>query len=117
MLDPRISAVADAFDELHALVSAEPALVHVVPATALLSSLARDVRAGLPVQVIVPKDPTRRIPSKVLAERILAVVEKAPGPLGNEPAETVKVMATLHHNLARAVVYSILEDYPELIPH
>jgi hypothetical protein len=98
-------------------VTAEPALSHFVPATSTLVSIARDVRAGAPVGVVVPNDRSLRIPTRALAERILAIVDKAPGPLGHEDAVTTKTMAILHNNLARAVVYAIIADYPDLMRH
>jgi hypothetical protein len=117
MVDPRLGAVADVFDELHAFVTAEPALSHFVPATALLAVLARDLRSGVPVAVVVPNDRSLKIPSRELAERILAIVDTAPGPLGHEDAETIKTMAILHNNLARTVVYAIIADYPDIMRH
>ena len=117
MVDPRIRAIADAFDELHALVTAEPALSRFVGAISILASLARDVRSGAPVAVIVPNDRALKIPTQELAERVLAIVDKAPGPLGHESPETTKTMAILHNNLARAVVYAIIADYPDLMRH
>ncbi|MCA9639420.1 MAG: hypothetical protein KC492_01970 [Myxococcales bacterium] len=117
VVDPRIRALADVFDELHALVMAEPALRQFVPATSTLSSLARDVRCGVPVEVVVPNDRSIRIPTRELAERILAIVDRAPGPLGHEDEESIKAMAILHSNLARAVVFAIIADYPDLMRH
>lgn len=117
VLAPRILAIADVFDELHALVAAEPELSQFVPATSMLSSLARDVRSGVPVGVVVPADRSLKIPTRELAERILAVVDKAPGPLGHEDAETIRAMAILHSNLAHAVVFAIIADYADLMRH
>jgi hypothetical protein len=116
-LDPRIGAVADAFDELHAFVATEPELTPFVRATSVLASLARDVRSGLPVAVVVPNDRTLKIPTRELAERVLSIVNRAPGPLGHEGPETLRTMAILHNNLARAVVYAIITDYPDLMSH
>ena len=117
MLDPGIRAIADAFDELHMLVSTEPALSHFIPATSTLISLARDARSGAPLALAVPNDRSLRIPTRELAERILAVVDKAPGPVGHEDAQTTKTMAILLNNLARAVVFAIIADYPDLMRH
>lgn len=117
VFDPRILAIADVFDELHDLVAAEPALSQFAPATSTLSLLARDVRSGVSVGVVVPIDRSLKIPSRELAERILAVVDRAPGPLGHEDAETIRAMGILHSNLARAVVFAIIADYPDLMHH
>jgi hypothetical protein len=75
------------------------------------------VRSGKPVSVVVPNDRSLKIPTRELAARILAIVDKAPGPLGHEDAGTKKTMAILHNNLARAVVYAIIADYPDLMRH
>jgi hypothetical protein len=98
-------------------VATEPALSHFVPATSTLVSLARDVRAGVPVAVVVANDRSLKIPTRELAKRILAIVDEAPGPLGHEDAQTTKTMAILHNNLARAIVYAIIADYPDLMRH
>ena len=113
----RILALADVCDKLHALVSAEPALSAFVPGTTTLVSLARDARAGTPVSVVVPIDRSLKIPTRELAERVLAVVDEAPGPLGHEEAETIRTIAILHGNLARAIVFAILADYSDLMRH
>jgi len=117
MVDSRIRMIADVFDELHVLVAAEPALRQFVPATLTLASLARDARAGAAIEVVVPVDRSLMIPSRALAERVLAIVDRAPGPLGQEDAETTKTIAVLHANLARAVVFAIIADYPDLMRH
>jgi hypothetical protein len=88
IVNDRILAVANAFDELHALVTSEPALVEFTPATTELQAIAQRVRAGLSVELTVSPNATARIPYRVLAERILAIVNRAPGPMGTEDVET-----------------------------
>jgi hypothetical protein len=114
-MNERILAVADAFDELHALVLSEPALSEFVPATAELCNLARLVRAGQPVALTVPSDSSARVPTRELAELIVAIVKRTPGPLGHEEPDVVRTMTILHGNLVRAIVHAIFLDYSDLM--
>jgi hypothetical protein len=111
----RIEAIAQAFDDLHALVTSEPALSQFAPSTSILAAVGSRARAGDPVELLVPKDNTARIPTRELAEQILAIVERTPGPLDHEDPATIRTMAILHHNLARAVVNALFRDYPDLM--
>lgn len=115
MTNDRVTRIADVFDELHALVSSEPALSGFIGATSLLVAIGARARVGDRVDLEVPLESSARIPTRELAERVLAIVSRAPGPLGNEDAGTTRTIATLHANLARAVVYALFKDYPELM--
>jgi hypothetical protein len=113
--DPRIYVVADVFDEICALVTAEPALRQFLPAASMLAAIAGDIRAGSLVTVVVPADRSLTIPTRELAERLLALVHKAPAPVEDDDASFIRTMAILHTNLAHAVVFAIMEDYREIV--
>jgi hypothetical protein len=115
MVDERVRAIADAFEELHALVVSEPALSEFLRPVQELAAVGRRARAGEPVELTVPPESTARIPTRELAERIVAIVKRAPGPLGHEDRATVLTMARLHGNLTRAVVHALFVDYPDLM--
>jgi antitoxin (DNA-binding transcriptional repressor) of toxin-antitoxin stability system len=115
MVNERFLAIADAFDELHALVASEPSLSGFTAAMNELRAVAQRVRAGVRIEVTVPNERTARIPSRELARRILAIVAKAPGPLGHEDRETVLMYARLHGNLQSAVGNALFVDYPDLM--
>lgn len=115
MVSERFLSIAGAFDELHALVLSEPELSGFLVATEELAAVARRVRDGSRVEVTVPNEKVARIPTRELAERILAIVKKAPGPLGDEDPETVLVFARLHGNLMNAVGNALFVDYPDLM--
>jgi hypothetical protein len=117
MTTDRILAIADAFDDLHALVVGEPALSEFVAATSLLRALGDKARVGEPIELVVPSQSSARIPTRELAQQILAIVNRTPGPLGHEDPATTRTMGLLHANLARAVVYALFIDYPELMRH
>jgi hypothetical protein len=115
MSNDRILAIADVFDELHALVTSEPALTQFVPATTELCAIARRARAGEGVELTVSPEAAARIPTRELAVQILEIVNRAPGPIAAEGEEIRRKVALMHINLVRAVVHAIFVDYPDLM--
>ncbi|MBX3212074.1 MAG: hypothetical protein KF850_08580 [Labilithrix sp.] len=115
MTTDRILAIADAFDELRALVTSEPGLSSFAEVVTALVAVGEQARLGQPVQVVVIHDASARIPTVELASQILAIVNRTPGPSGLEDATTTRTIGVLHANLARAVVYTLFKDYPELM--
>ena len=69
MIDDVILRIADAFDDLHALVVSEPALAEFAVATAELCAIGDRARSGKPVELTVPPTATARIPTREMAER------------------------------------------------
>src|SRR5207248_809915 len=73
MVNQRVIAIADAFDELHALVVSEPTLAPFVASTEELCAVGQRARAGDSVELTVPSDTKARIPTRELAERVVAI--------------------------------------------
>jgi hypothetical protein len=115
MSNARIFAIADVFEELAALVNSEPALAQFASATTELCVIGRSARAGEAVELTVSPEATARIPTRELAEQILNIVIRAPGPIVDEDEETKRKIAVMHINLVRAVVHAIFVDYPDLM--
>src|SRR5262249_39920164 len=99
----------------HALAISEPTLADFVPATSELCAIGARARAGEPITLSVSGQATARIPNRELADRILAIIANAPGPLDSEDAATTRVLAVMHANLVRAVVHAVFVDFPDLM--
>lgn len=115
MVDARVEAVADAFDELFALATSEPALADFVEPARELRRIGREARFGREIALTVSPERRARIPSRALAARIVEIVSRTPGPLEDADPGTIRTMALLHGNLVRAFVHAVLCDYPDLM--
>lgn len=109
-----ILAMAHIFDDLAALIEAEPSLSDFVPAVEHLNLIAERARAGEPIETFVPRMEAR-IPSRELAQRMLDTLKRGPGPTGDEPPELMKRYAQLQANIYYAFIYSIFRHYPDLM--
>jgi hypothetical protein len=94
----------------------KPTLAGFTAATAELCAVAQRARAGEPIEeVTVSREPTARIPTREMADAILAIVSRAPGLQGHEDKTTKRTIAVMHANLLHAVVHAIFVDYPDLM--
>ena len=115
MEDAHIAAIASVFAELLDSVLLEPGLVSFGSVARELADVGSRARMGQPIGLTVVYDVDATIPDVGLARKILDIVSRAPGPTGCEDAVTGHTIAVLHANLARAFVYTLFKQYPQLM--